>query len=411
LLKVQRFYVPIPVVVLVVAAFVACGRTGLDAPFGAGGAGGAAGNTTGVAGLSVAGHGGSGGLATGGFAIAGAGGGSFAGAGGGSFAGAGGGSFGGAGGGSFAGAGGGSFGGAGGGLVNGCVDGTNDCADAATAEFCVGGSFTKVSCALGCLGGDCIECMPGTSTCLSDGTVQTCSATGIRQPPQLCGSTCVNGACVDCIDGDTRCTSATTEQTCKAGQWTPDEECPFVCAGNACGMSRRHVFVTSQAFVGGSLGGLTGADDACRTLATAAGLASSWAAWLSDDTTSPATRFPQDVGPYVLVDGTIVADNWADLTSGTLRHPIDLTETGTTPAFVATAPCSGKFPVWTNTRPNGSEFTQGFDCGDWSDPMGLNVALGDSGFSDFGSWTQSCSSFRAVPLICTDTAGLYCFEQ
>ena len=48
-------------------------------------------------------------------------------------------------------------------------------------------------------------------------------------------------------------------------------------------------------------------------------------------TTSPDSRFSRGVGPYVLVDGTIVANNWSDLTSGTLRHAIDETETGRPP--------------------------------------------------------------------------------
>jgi hypothetical protein len=253
------------------------------------------------------------------------------------------------------------------------------------------------------------QCVPGTSTCGSRHELQLCDSNGVLHAPVSCLNKCVNGACVDCDEGTTRCTSFTTQQTCKGGQWTLDEDCLNVCIANACGTRAGRVFVTSRAFVGGDLGGLTGADEACAMLATAAGIGSSYAAWLSDSTESPATRFIQNHGPYQLVDGTIVANNWADLASGSLRHPIDLTEMGTMPAFKSTAPCSESFPVWTNTRPNGSTFDSGLDCGDWLDPMGRNAALGDSQSTTAG-WTQSCSFFMSR-VVCEDTAGLYCFEQ
>ena len=50
-------------------------------------------------------------------------------------------------------------------------------------------------------------------------------------------------------------------------------------------------------------------------------------AWLSDSTASPSTRFTRSSVPYVLPDGTtVVANNWADLTHGTLQFPINLAE-------------------------------------------------------------------------------------
>ena len=421
--RTSRLSVPIPVIASVVVAFLACGRTGLDGTLGGGAA---AGRATGAAGQGAAGHGGSGGFATGGFATGGFATGGFATGGFGGFAtggfggfsdlaGVGGGSIGGVGGFELAGAGGGSIGGAGG--VNGCVNGFNDCADPSTVRICFEGVAMTFACPFGCFNGVCTECVPGTSTCSSNDEVQLCSATGILQPPQPCGGPCTDGACVGCTEGDTRCASTSTQQTCKAGKWTADLACPSLCVDKTCGLRVRHVFVTSKAFVAGSLGGLTGGDDVCRVLATAAGLSSSYSAWLSDDTGSPSTRFPQDVGPYVLIDGTVVANNWADLTSGTLRHPIDQNEKGgpgasSPSSFISTA-------VWTGTTAAGTLSTLGADptlggsCGNWSDLNGRSVVFGTTEGTD-ASWTEfgvEGSDPGTSPAICALSAALYCFEQ
>ena len=50
-------------------------------------------------------------------------------------------------------------------------------------------------------------------------------------------------------------------------------------------------------------------------------------AWLSDSTASPSSRFTHSSVPYVLPDGTtVVANDWADLTGGTLQHLINMDE-------------------------------------------------------------------------------------
>src|SRR5690242_2782849 len=75
------------------------------------------------------------------------------------------------------------------------------------------------------------------------------------------------------------------------------------------------VFVTSTLQTG-NLGGLTGADMICQARAAAGGLRGIFKAWLSDTTASPSTRFTRSKKPYVLLDGTVIANNWADLTDG-----------------------------------------------------------------------------------------------
>jgi hypothetical protein len=405
----SRLFVPILVTASVAAAFLGCGRSLLEAPPGASGA---AGRATGGAGQGAAGQGGgadfaTGGFATGGFATGGFATGGFATGGLGGFsdlAGAGGFEIAGAGGGAFGGAGGGAFGGAGGGVPEGCVEGTNDCTGPFSVEFCIGGFWEKAECTLGCIDGVCAECMPGTSACVSDTAMQTCSDSGVLQPPVTCGGPCVDGACPSCPEGLTKCASAETQQTCVGGQWSPPAECTFICDGGSCRQNLKHVFVTLEAFRAGDIGGLTGADDICRTLALAAGLSSSYAAWLSTDTSSPAERFSRDAGPYVLVDGTIVANNWSDLTSGILRHTIDLTETGARSPTDRNG-CAGG--VWSDTSEMGDLVLVGATCGDWSDSTGTLSALGSTESRDH--WSNFCVSSGGPE--CGAAWPLFCFEQ
>ena len=164
--------------------------------------------------------------------------------------------------------------------------------------------------------------------------------------------------------------------------------------GGAC-----RVFTTSE-WSTAALGGLSGADSTCQRLANEAKLGGTYLAWLSDDTGSPATRFFQSPEPYVLVDGTIVANNWADLTDGRLRTRIKLDEQG------------GNNPggdVWTNTAIDGSSKTgqaDGPHCENWTsgEAGGPEVRTGDGAFSQ-EYWTDG---YLAQ---CYFTGRLYCFEQ
>ncbi len=161
----------------------------------------------------------------------------------------------------------------------------------------------------------------------------------------------------------------------------------------------RTVFVTSTE-VTGNMGGLDGADATCQSLAEAAGLSGTFKAWLSDSNgTSPATRFNRyDNLPYELVDGTRIADDWADLTDKSIQNPISLDEYGVniggTSVYTFTA---GTGVAYTETATYGS-------CEDWtSDSADLKTRQGYSG--DTGeNWTLrygfNCSVGRR----------LYCFN-
>src|SRR3989344_4313337 len=88
------------------------------------------------------------------------------------------------------------------------------------------------------------------------------------------------------------------------------------------------VFVTSTLY-SGNLGGLAGADARCQERANVANLGGTWKAWLSDTTTSAASRLEHSPNPYTLVNGRIIADNWEGLTgTGYLKSPIKINEFG-----------------------------------------------------------------------------------
>ncbi len=160
-------------------------------------------------------------------------------------------------------------------------------------------------------------------------------------------------------------------------------------------LPERRVFVSSITFVGGALGGLTGADDECQAMADAEDLGGTWLAWLSDSTGSPSTRFVQSSLPYVRIDGQQVAADWADLTDGALDNAIDVDQSG------ATIDPEGNVMVWTGTSPDGTQYAG--NCNLWAD-------MATGGF--WGVATASDTMWSAGSgQACSNEAHLYCFEQ
>ena len=162
----------------------------------------------------------------------------------------------------------------------------------------------------------------------------------------------------------------------------------------------KKVFVTSTVHINGNLAGLQGADDICNSLASSAELPGTYKAWLSDDAASPNTRFAKSTEPYVLVDGTLVASSYADLTDGSLQNAIDLDETG------SPVPTSG---IWTATNKSGDRI--GDTCDNWTSSTvpGSNTWVGVVPDPSPGAprWTDDHRTH------CGNTTGprLYCFEQ
>jgi hypothetical protein len=261
-----------------------------------------------------------------------------------------------------------------------------------------------------CRKGECAACPNGKKAC-GHGCVRTdrdpkhCGGCGRRC---VAGQQCVDGACrcngagcAGCCAGD-ECKPGTTKAFCGAGGGAC-QACAAgqVCIGGACvpECNPCRVFVTSTQHAG-NLGGLAGADAICQARAAAAGLPGTYLAWLSDATQSPATRFPtQSAGEYRLVNGTKVADGWADLTSGDLDAPINVTETG--------GAVGGPPGAWTNTQPNGTVAVPDSQstCSNWTtDPFDSLARVGSTFFSD-ARWSA------LGDIGCVNESHLFCFQQ
>jgi hypothetical protein len=179
---------------------------------------------------------------------------------------------------------------------------------------------------------------------------------------------------------------------------------------DAAPINGKIVFVTSDTFVpstqtdvltgGNAFKGAGGADLVCQTYALASskidGTSSTFKAWISSAQSSPASSFTQSSRPYVLVDGTVVAANWAALTSSSLAHGISLDEDGNHVGATA----------WTATNNDGT-FAGSGDCADWVDGSGVSQGYVGS-TTDTSSWTTSATGQTAA---CNVAQHIFCFEQ
>lgn len=161
--------------------------------------------------------------------------------------------------------------------------------------------------------------------------------------------------------------------------------------------SFKKVFVTSTTYTG-NLGGIVGADAKCMERAAAGGLTGTFKAWIANGTTAPATSMTHSAGPYLLVHWESVADNWTDLTDGSLGRAIDQTEFGDS--------LSGA-ELWSNVNNIGaSSATSDSHCNNWTD--GTSNYFGTYGsYSEFGVETWSAEG----TLSCNSRRPLYCFQQ
>jgi len=160
----------------------------------------------------------------------------------------------------------------------------------------------------------------------------------------------------------------------------------------AFGQQYVEVFATSVTSTG-NLGGLSGADTTCTDTATAAGLSGNWVAWLSTGAEDARDRIVDS--EYRLLDGTVIANDLADLTDGNIDNAIDVDENGND--------ASGS-DVWTGTLEDGTVAPD--TCNEWTD--GAITAEGLSGDTDLadGGWTEQ----QPVSLFCSFDIRLYCFS-
>lgn len=181
--------------------------------------------------------------------------------------------------------------------------------------------------------------------------------------------------------------------------------------------SVKRVFLTSQVF-SGNLGGIAGADAKCQAAAKAAGLGGRWRAWVSSDTSSPASdpNFTKHDGPYVRLDGVPIASNWADLVDTTILAPIAQDEYGNYPRAVTEAYALEPY-AFTGTDRHGNA-TIRMNCNNWtSDGTGNPALKGVVGVyakerpnepsPTEGTWSDLFTYGHP----CSDRLRLYCFEQ
>jgi len=200
-----------------------------------------------------------------------------------------------------------------------------------------------------------------------------------------CLTTCAKASC-----GDGHLWAGV--EKCDDGNLDPDDGCNHLCIPD------RLVFITEGMWNAKGIVGLDGGDLECHKIAKAFGDPDPvrFYAWLSDGVDSPDTRFIHSKGRYVLPTGEVIADDWDDLTDGTLQHPIDRTRGGDLLSEV---------PVFTATRPDGTALSDRH-CDGWKVPSMDYAGYGYSDLTD-GGWTDWPSM---NPITCSDIAHLYCFE-
>jgi Stigma-specific protein, Stig1 len=273
-------------------------------------------------------------------------------------------------------------------------------------EICASGA-----CALVCPAGQtdcdgaCIDTDVDATNCGGCGTA--CAPGELCNGAGQCELTCQAGlvGCEgECIDPNT------DSDFCGAGAdcvVDPGSACTAnqVCTSGSCVDIVRLVFVSS-ALHDGNFGGLAGADAYCQGLAQAAGLPGSYMAWLSDPTGSPSTRFTPSAYPYMLVDGTKIADDFADLLDGTLDNPINKTELNTAPPAGFIGVCGNQTHAWSNTNADGTMSSANHHCGQWT---GVTGNYG----SQWGRWTQTDGdwSLWCGGGNCVLDSSIYCFQQ
>ena len=166
--------------------------------------------------------------------------------------------------------------------------------------------------------------------------------------------------------------------------------------------NQRTVFITSAAF-NSSLGGLIGADAKCQAEADdPASIVPSgtYMAWLSDGTDSPDTRFTKSSHPYLLPDGTKVAEDYTDLTDGSILHPLDMEPTGNR--------INGLDKFWTGTWADGTTTPLSVTCTGWkADPLTGHYGMHGQTNVTTSSWSTRHSNHSCR----NSSARLLCFQQ
>lgn len=158
------------------------------------------------------------------------------------------------------------------------------------------------------------------------------------------------------------------------------------------GANHKRVFITSTVF-SGAVGGLDAADMYCQSAATAAGLAGTYRAWLSDASSNAFDR-TADVGPWYSTSDTLAFASKADLRAAPQSELLD--EVGGYPQNLAGA--------WTGSDAQGAATNE--TCEGWTNATTGATATTGTGFGQDSQWGGGSTS-----LPCNAQAPLICFQQ
>lgn len=170
----------------------------------------------------------------------------------------------------------------------------------------------------------------------------------------------------------------------------------------------KYIFVTSNYFTG-NLGGFSGADNKCQQAANngvAALKGKAFKAWVATNLNSPAARMAnKSSGPYILPNGTKVAESWADLTDSTILSPVNVTENGTTSPYQY---------AWSNVNYKGGITTDNtiYHCNGWTSNSSSIFGSAGSIKSTSAAWTDFLDPATSSGYDnCSNPHLLYCIED
>jgi hypothetical protein len=185
-------------------------------------------------------------------------------------------------------------------------------------------------------------------------------------------------------------------------------------------------FVSSSTSTTGNLGGLSGADARCQSLAAAVGLGGkTWHAYLSVERDATNGNRPTNArdrigqGPWTNINGVVVADSIAALHARRGDFTVFLDERGERiPGQWPGSPAPVQHDILTGSNGDGT-LLAGSTCGDWtSDSAALIAQVGHSdGLGPNGDTSGTLSSWNSAHANqnCSNTAPrggagrIYCF--
>lgn len=169
----------------------------------------------------------------------------------------------------------------------------------------------------------------------------------------------------------------------------------------------RIIFITSRGYPGNFILSPSNADFICNFHAQN-GIAPEgvYKAWISSQTEPVNFRLENHDGPFVLLDGSVVANNFQDLLDGVINIPITITEWSfPIKSFFKCEKngCSELKPlVWTGTNIYGEPSE---NCDDWNS---LSFGVVGSPYRTDSGWTDL--GFSAISE-CDNEWLLYCVQQ